>query len=102
MKWNEENTKKLKDLCMAGVSNADMAKQFNCPVVEIHALRSKLGLTIPKVKAMKEIVGNSERAAVEIRGEIKLVLQAQKNAQHKLQRCSNRLEELVKELEVVR
>jgi len=51
MKWTEQQTKELKDLCMSGTSNKDLAENFSVPVTEIHAKRSQLGITIPKVKA---------------------------------------------------
>jgi len=53
MRWTVNAVAELTDMCMAGVSNADMAKHFNVPVTEIHAQRSRLGITIPKVAALK-------------------------------------------------
>lgn len=53
MKWTPEQVKELEDLCFAGASNAKMAEHFGIPVTEIHAKRSQLGITIPKIKAMK-------------------------------------------------
>ena len=53
MKWTTVAAGELRQMCMNGVSNADMAKHFGVPVAEIHAKRSQLGITIPKVAAMK-------------------------------------------------
>lgn len=51
MKWTPEQVDKLKKLCFEERSNAEMAKIFNCGLKDIHAARSRLGITIPKVKA---------------------------------------------------
>ena len=53
MKWSVNQVAELHQMCMDGVSNADMAEHFGVPVTEIHAKRSQLGITIPKVAAMK-------------------------------------------------
>lgn len=53
MKWSEEKTAKLRELCFAEISNAEIAKQLGMPVNEIHAKRSQLNITIPKIKAAK-------------------------------------------------
>lgn len=53
MKWSDEQTAKLRELCFAEVPNAEIAKQFGVPVTEVHSKRSQLGITIPKVKAAK-------------------------------------------------
>lgn len=56
MRWTTSAVEELTEMCMAGVSNAGLATHFNVPVTEIHAKRSALGITIPKMKAMQ---GNS-------------------------------------------
>lgn len=53
MKWTPVQTEALKELCLAGISNATMAEHFCVPVTEIHRKRSELGVTIPKVLAMQ-------------------------------------------------
>lgn len=53
MKWSPEQVTELTEMCMAEKSNADMAEHFGVTVTEIHAKRSALGITIPKVKAMQ-------------------------------------------------
>jgi len=52
-KWTQKEEDKLRKLCFQGKSNADLAKIFNCDVKDIHAARSRLGITINKVKAAK-------------------------------------------------
>lgn len=54
MKWSVNQVAELHDLCMAEKSNAELAEHFGVPVTEIHAKRSQLGITIPKVAAMKD------------------------------------------------
>lgn len=54
MKFTDTQKTELRELCMAEKSNAELAKHFGCDVREIHAARSQMGITIPKVKAMKE------------------------------------------------
>ena len=57
MKWTEQQISELKRMCFAEdadvrkPSNAEIAKHFGVPVTEIHAKRSQLGITIPKVRA---------------------------------------------------
>jgi hypothetical protein len=56
MKWTDAQTAELRQMCMDGASNAAIAEHFGLPVTDIHAKRSALGITIPKVKAMKDAV----------------------------------------------
>lgn len=53
MKWSVNQVAELHKMCMDGVPNADIAFHFGVPVTEIHAKRSQLGITIPKVAAIK-------------------------------------------------
>ncbi len=53
MKWTTEQQEELRTLCFAEFTNAQLAEHFKCPVTEIHAKRSQLGITIPKVLAAK-------------------------------------------------
>ena len=53
MKWTPKMEDKLRKLCFEEKSNADLAKIFNCDVKDIHAARSRLGITIPKIQAAK-------------------------------------------------
>lgn len=49
MKWTPEQAQELKALCFDDVSNATIAAHFAVSVTEVHAKRSQLGITIPKV-----------------------------------------------------
>lgn len=99
MKWTEDQIKGLKQLCMKGVSNKVLAAHFQVPITEIHAKRSALGITIPKVKAMQEgKVGSGTRTNEEIKAEIVKVERAKDQAYKKLHRAQDRLVELYKEL----
>lgn len=51
MKWTDQLTKELRSLCFDNVPNKEIAEYFGVPVSQIHAKRSQLGITIPKVKA---------------------------------------------------
>ena len=53
MKWTKEQTAELKRMCFDDVSNKDLAAHFGVPATEIHAKRSQLDITIPKVAAAK-------------------------------------------------
>lgn len=99
MKWTEEQIEGLKQLCMKGVSNKELAAHFQVPITEIHAKRSALGITIPKVKAMQDNkVSTGSRTPEEIKAEIVKVEKAKDQAYKKLHRATDRLNELYKEL----
>jgi len=51
MKWTEQQIEELNTLCYKNVPNNELAKHFNVPVNEIHAKRSQLAITIPKIRA---------------------------------------------------
>jgi hypothetical protein len=51
MKWTTQQVTELRQLCIQGVSNKELSRHFGVPRAEIHAKRSSLGITIPKVKA---------------------------------------------------
>ncbi|MDD4528237.1 MAG: hypothetical protein PHF25_09475, partial [Candidatus Margulisbacteria bacterium] len=69
-------------------------------LTDVHAARSRLGITIPKVKAIKEqILLPAERTKDEIEAEIFKVGRAYSAAQKKIKRCNERLDQLMKELE---
>jgi hypothetical protein len=53
MKWSDEQVSMLRELCLAEKSNAEIAKTLNVDIGEIYAKRSQLGITIPKIRAMK-------------------------------------------------
>ncbi len=65
MKWTPKMEDKLEKLCFEEKSNADLAKIFNCDIKDIHAARSRLGITIPKIEAAKAIKPTDPWAPVE-------------------------------------
>lgn len=52
MKWNEQQTEKLKELCGEGVSNIAIAAHLGCSLNDVYAKRSQLGITIEKCKGI--------------------------------------------------
>jgi hypothetical protein len=52
MKWTEAQIVELKKMCFKGVSNTELAKHFNADIREIYTMRSREGITIPKVREM--------------------------------------------------
>ncbi|MDI9475673.1 MAG: hypothetical protein QM295_02415 [Bacillota bacterium] len=97
MKWTDGLKEQLKELAFAEKSNKEIAEIMDIPLKEVHAGRSKFGWTIAKVKALKEN-GPQIRTTEDIEAEIKKVNRAKRDAQNKIRRCEDRLEELNKEL----
>ncbi|GAB6172028.1 hypothetical protein JCM15765_15060 [Paradesulfitobacterium aromaticivorans] len=52
MRWSEEQTAKLKELCLEGLSNKEIAATLGCRVEDVYNKRSQLGITIDKCKGM--------------------------------------------------
>lgn len=71
MKWTSVQVQELKALCFDGVSNATIAAHFGVSVTDIHAKRSQLGITIPKVAEAKAIA-----AAIPARGGLETFVNA--------------------------
>lgn len=97
MNWTDKKVTELRELCKNEVSNKEIAKKLKCNLADVHAKRSSLGITIPKVKAGALRVGC--RTKEDIEAEIKLVEKAKTAAIQKGARAVNRLVELRKELE---
>lgn len=53
MKWTDTQTAELKAMCFNETPNAQIAEHFGVTTMEIHAKRSQLGITIPKVRTAK-------------------------------------------------
>lgn len=102
MKWNDENTAKLKELVYAGKSNKEIAQTLEMNINDIYNKRSQLGITIDKVKSV--VPAPDEEASVrsweKIDIEIGKVLQSKKAAEKKIARCDKRLVELSEELQL--
>jgi len=54
MKLTKEQETKLTEMAFAEKSNKEIAKALGIELKDVHAARSRLGITIPKVKAAKE------------------------------------------------
>ena len=52
MKWNEQLTEKLKELCYEGKTNSEIASVLRCKLPDVYSKRSALGITIDKVKGI--------------------------------------------------
>ena len=55
MKWSEEKVQQLHDLAFSGKSNKEIARQLGVGINDVYAERSKLGITIDKVKAARPV-----------------------------------------------
>lgn len=99
MKLTKEQESKLKGMAFAEKSNKEIAQELDIELKDVHAARSRLGITIPKVKeALARGLNPGVRAVEEIKAEIAKVAKAQKQASKKSARCLDRLAELEKEL----
>ena len=96
-KWTDERKEQLKELAFAEKPNKEIAGIMGIPFKEVHAGRSRFGWTIAKVAMLKK-VRPQIRTTEDIEVEISKVLKAKKDAQNKVRRCEDRLEELYKEL----
>lgn len=103
MKLTKDQEIKLTEMAFAEKSNKEIAEELGIELKDVHAARSKLGITIPKVKEMKTVkrfVLKEPRAAEEIEAEIAKVLKAKAAANKKLERCDERLAYLTEELQL--
>lgn len=53
MKWSDEQASQLRELCLAEKSNTEIAFTLGVTLTDVHAKRSQLGITIPKIGALK-------------------------------------------------
>lgn len=65
MKWTKEQERELNRLCFEEKSNVEIANHFDRALKDIYAARSRLGLTIDKVKAAKAALAKDRQAAQE-------------------------------------
>lgn len=97
MKLTKDQETKLTELAFAEKSNKEIAEKLQIELKDVHAARSRLGITVPKVKAAK-----TEKATVrtkeEVVAEIEKVEKAKDAAEKKIDRCMERLEVLYGEL----
>lgn len=97
MKWTDGLKEQLKELAFAEKSNKEIAEIMDIPLKDVHAGRSRFGITIAKVKALKEKKPAS-RTKEYIKNEIKKVREAREAAYKKIRRCNDRIEELYDEI----
>ena len=103
MKLTKEQETKLAEMAFAEISNKEIAKELGIDLSDVHAARSRLGITIPKVKQSLERGYNPNtriRTLEEVEQEIEKVAKAKIAANKKLERCDERLLELLKELQL--
>lgn len=100
MKLTKDQETKLTEMAFAEKSNKEIAQELGIDLKDVHAARSRLGITIPKVKKYIEVKEalNSTRTAKEITAEIAKVEKAKDAAENKIDRCMERLEVLYSEL----
>lgn len=105
MKLTKEQETRLTELAYAEKSNKEIAQELGIGLTDVHAARSRLGITIPKVKAAledgaKPSVAKS-RSKEEIQQEYQKVQKARLQAYKKIERCNDRLNQLFNELEAI-
>lgn len=103
MKLTKEQETKLTELAFAEKSNKEIAEAMSMELADVHAARSRLGVTIPKVKEAKaKGVQVSCRSKDEIKTEIEKVQKARTEAFRKIERCNKRIDQLCEELEAAK
>jgi len=106
MKWSKEQEQQLKELCFEEKSNKEIAAIMGIKLSDVHAARSRLGVTMDKVRVAKIAAENGQpvtdqkvkRTIEEIDQEIIKVEKAHETAKKKVERCTARLEVLYEEL----
>lgn len=102
MKLTKEQETKLTQMAFAKKSNKEIAKELGIPLTDVHAARSRLGITIPKVEealAKGNKKPTASRTKTEIEQEIKKVQKARTEAFRKVERCNDRIDQLYIELQ---
>lgn len=101
MKLTKDQETKLTELAFAEKSNKEIAQELGIELKDVHAARSRLNITISKVRVAKIAQENgraAKRTAEEITKEISKVEKAKDAAEKKIDRCMERLEVLYTEL----
>lgn len=102
MKLTKKQETKLTEMAFAEKSNKEIAEELEIELTEVHAARSRLGITIPKIKALKAKNVQASAAVVrskeDIQAEIDRVQKARTEAFRKVERCNDRIDQLYKEL----
>lgn len=91
MKWTDGLKEQLKELAFAEKSNKEIAEIMDIPLKDVHAGRSRFGLTIAKVKEMKE-KKPATRTKEDIKNEVQKLRAAKEAAYKKIKQCNDRIE----------
>jgi len=105
MKLTKGQKTKLTEMAFEKKSNKEIAEVLGIKLTDVHAARSRLGITIPKVeealsKGAKQPVASRTKA--EIEQEIEKVQKARTDAFRKVERCNDRIDHLYIELQGAR
>ena len=94
------NDQEMRALCIEGkLTNKELAEHFGVALTEIHAWRSRHGLTIDKCAAIRTGgIIDGKRSAESIKVEILKVQKAKRDAEKKAKRAEDRLKVLLGEL----
>lgn len=98
MKLTKDQETKLTEMCFAEKSNKEIAQELKIELKDVHAARSRLNITIPKVRVIKAENIPAKKTIKEINLEIMKVEKAKDAAEKKIDRCMERLEVLYEEL----
>jgi hypothetical protein len=106
MKLSNEQELRLREMCFERKSNKEIATELGIELTDVFAARSRLGITIPKVEAIlaqgeDEPIDYQVKTKIteeEIQREIEKVLKAKVDACKKVNRCDERIAELLIEL----
>lgn len=103
MKLTKEQETKLTEMAFAEKSNKEIAETLGIGLTDVHAARSRLGITIPKVsEALSKGFKPGFRTKAEVQAEIDKVQKARTEAFKKIERCNDRIDQLYKELEAAK
>ena len=105
LKLTKDQETRLTELAFAEKSNKEIAEELKIELADVHAARSRLGITIPKVKIALERgfkpTTATSRSKKEIQQEYEKVQKARLQAYKKIERCNDRLNQLFNELEAI-
>ena len=101
MKWTDGLKEQLTQLAFEEKSNKEIAEIMDIPLKEVHAGRSRFGITIAKVKIAKaetEKKAKSTSTTQEIKNEIKKIQRYRAEAKKIASECDELLEKFKNEL----
>lgn len=100
MKLNKKQEAKLKEMAYDEAPNQEIAEKLGIALTDVYAARSRLGITIPKIKEakVKNVQVPAKRSKEEIIEEMENERKAWKELLEKGDQCQDRLDQLFKEL----